>query len=96
MRSLSTPKPSVAAVSQYVHFSLLCQCNLTASQESSKQIIELPESAQTISALLDEMYDTYNSITGSIFTNFALRPEMEKERVMAQLLKLFVASDKVR
>jgi histone acetyltransferase HTATIP len=41
------------------------------------------------------VYDTYNSTTGSIFTSFALRPEIEKERTMAQLLDLFVASDKV-
>jgi hypothetical protein len=51
-------------------------------QESSKQSIELPESAQIISALLDELYDTYNSTTSSVFTNFALRPEMEKERAV--------------
>jgi hypothetical protein len=41
------------------------------------------------------MYDTYNSTTGSIFTNFALCPCIEKERIMAQLLDLFIASDKV-
>jgi histone acetyltransferase HTATIP len=65
-------------------------------QESAKQSIALPESAQTVGALLDEMYDTYNSTTGSLFTNFALRPEIEKERTMASLLELFIAADKVR
>jgi histone acetyltransferase HTATIP len=64
-------------------------------QESQKQTIQLSESAQTIAALLDELYDTYNSTIGSIFTNFALCPEIEKERGMAQLLDLFIASDKV-
>jgi hypothetical protein len=59
------------------------------------QSIELPESAQTVGALLDEMYETYNSTTGSLFTNFALRPEIEKEQAMTQLLELFIACDKV-
>jgi histone acetyltransferase HTATIP len=45
--------------------------------------------------MLDEMYDTYNSTTGSLFTGFVLRPEMEKERVLNDLLDLFVATDKV-
>ncbi|KAH7081842.1 hypothetical protein BKA63DRAFT_550432 [Paraphoma chrysanthemicola] len=62
--------------------------------ESAKQSIELPESAQTVGALLDEIYGTYNSTTGSLFTSFALRPEMEKERAMASLLDLFIAADK--
>lgn len=65
------------------------------SQESVKRSIELPESAQTVAALLDEMYETYNSTTGSLFTNFALRLEIEKERSMTQLLDLFIACDKV-
>lgn len=45
--------------------------------------------------MLDEIYGTYNSITGSLFTGFVLRSEMEKERVLNDLLNLFVASDKV-
>ena len=63
--------------------------------ETAKQSIELPESAQVVSTLLDEMYGVYNPTTGSIFTNFALRMEIEKERVMNQLLDLFIAADKV-
>ncbi|KAJ4331547.1 hypothetical protein N0V95_009863 [Ascochyta clinopodiicola] len=62
--------------------------------ESNDRSIQLPESERTIAALLDEMYDTYNSTTGSLFTGFALRSEMEKERVLNDLLDLFVASDK--
>jgi hypothetical protein len=41
------------------------------------------------------MYGVYNPTTGSIFTNFALRMEIEKERMMNQLLDLFIAADKV-
>ena len=63
--------------------------------ETAKQSIELPESAQVISILLDEMYGVYNPTTGSIFTNFALRMEIEKELMMNQLLDLFIAADKV-
>ena len=63
--------------------------------ETAKQSIELPESAQVVSTLLDEMYGVYNPTTGSIFTNFALRMEIEKELMMNQLLDLFIAADKV-
>ncbi|KAH7363678.1 acyl-CoA N-acyltransferase [Pyrenochaeta sp. MPI-SDFR-AT-0127] len=62
--------------------------------ESDMQCIELPELAQTIDAMLDEMYGAYNETTGSLFTNFALRQGMEKERIMNQLLALFITSDK--
>jgi len=68
---------------------------LTQPKEGTKQSIELPESATTVETMLDEMYGTYNSTTGSLFTNFALRLEIEKEHVMSQLLALFIASDKV-
>lgn len=64
-------------------------------QESDKRTITLPESEQTISAMLDDMYGTYNSTTGSLFTGFVLRSEMEKERVLNDLLDLFIAADKV-
>ncbi|KAI4941630.1 hypothetical protein J4E91_010661 [Alternaria rosae] len=40
------------------------------------------------------MYGVYNPTTGSIFTNFALRMEIEKELMMNQLLDLFIAADK--
>jgi histone acetyltransferase HTATIP len=46
--------------------------------------------------MLKELYNEYNPTTGSIFTNFALRQEMEKEFVMNSLLALFIACDKVR
>ncbi|KAI4612400.1 uncharacterized protein J4E87_010301 [Alternaria ethzedia] len=62
--------------------------------ETAKQSIELPESAQVVFTLLDEMYGVYNPTTGSIFTNFALRMEIEKELMMNQLLDLFIAADK--
>jgi histone acetyltransferase HTATIP len=42
------------------------------------------------------MYGVYNSTTGSLFTGFALRSEMEKERLLNDLLDLFIAADKVR
>ncbi|KAH7410362.1 hypothetical protein DE146DRAFT_675082 [Phaeosphaeria sp. MPI-PUGE-AT-0046c] len=88
-RSFSVHRVRLCTVSLY--FKAVCSGGFA---ESQKQSIELPESSQTISALLDEIYDTYNSTTGSVFTNFALRPEMEKEQAVAQLLDLFIASDK--
>jgi histone acetyltransferase HTATIP len=45
--------------------------------------------------MLQELYNVYNPTTGSIFTNFALRRQIEKESVMKNLLELFVACDKV-
>jgi histone acetyltransferase HTATIP len=45
--------------------------------------------------MLDEIYGTYNSTTGSLFTGFVLRSEIEKERVLNDLLDLFIAADKV-
>lgn len=57
--------------------------------------IQLPESAETIDTMLNEMYATYNETTGSLFTTFALRREIEKEHIINQLLALFIASDKV-
>jgi histone acetyltransferase HTATIP len=45
--------------------------------------------------MLQELYNVYNPTTGSIFTNFALRHEIEKESVMSNLLDLFAACDKV-
>jgi histone acetyltransferase HTATIP len=65
-------------------------------KESNNRSVKLPESAQTIDVLLDEMYGVYNSTTGSLFTGFALRSEMEKERLLNDLLDLFIAADKVR
>ena len=65
-------------------------------KESNSRSVKLPESAQTIDLLLDEMYGVYNSTTGSLFTGFALRSEMEKERLLNDLLDLFIAADKVR
>ncbi|KAF9696533.1 hypothetical protein EKO04_005325 [Ascochyta lentis] len=77
-----------------VHRVRLCKDSCYFKAESNDRSIQLPESERTIDALLDEMYDTYNSTTGSLFTNFALRPEMEKERALNDLLDLFIASDK--
>lgn len=67
-----------------------------ALEESNERTIRLPESETIIAAMLDEIYGTYNSTTGSLFTGFVLRSEIEKERVLNDLLNLFIASDKVR
>lgn len=67
----------------------------TRPKESNNSSIKLPESERTIEVLLDEIYDAYNATTGSLFTGFALRSDMEKERLLNDLLDLFVAADKV-
>lgn len=59
-------------------------------------MVKLPESERIIEILLDEMYDSYNTTTGSPFTGFALRSEMEKGRLLNDLLDLFIAADKVK
>lgn len=64
-------------------------------RETAQQSVVLPESAIIVSTLLDEMYGVYNPTTGSIFTNFAPRKEIEKEHILNQLLDLFVSADKV-
>lgn len=64
-------------------------------KETENRSITLPESEQTVSTMLQEIYRVYNPTTGSIFTNFALRRALEKDRVVSDLLGLFVASDKV-
>ncbi|KAL7770947.1 hypothetical protein CFE70_000887 [Pyrenophora teres f. teres 0-1] len=75
--------------SQY--FNAVCDGQFSETEERS---ITLPESHQTVSTMLQEIYEVYNSTTGSIFTSFALLHEMEKEHVIRDLLALFVASDK--
>jgi histone acetyltransferase HTATIP len=65
-------------------------------KETEQKSISLPESEETVSTMLKELYGVYNPTTGSIFTNFALRRDMEKESVMKNLLALFIACDKVR
>ncbi len=64
-------------------------------KETKDRWVKLPEPERVVDLLLDEMYDTYNSTTGSLFSGFALRTEMEKEQVMNDLLHLFIAADKV-
>ena len=64
-------------------------------KETEKRTLTLPESPQTISTLLQEIYGVYNPTTGSLFISFALRRAMEKEVVMADLLCLFLTADKV-
>jgi hypothetical protein len=64
-------------------------------RETAQQSVILPEPARTISTLFDEMYGVYNSTTGSIFTNFVPRKEIKKERILNELLDLFIAADKV-
>jgi histone acetyltransferase HTATIP len=63
-------------------------------KETERKSISLPEPADTVSTMLQELYNVYNPTTGSIFTNFALRCEVEKESVMSNLLDLFAACDK--
>ncbi|KAF1939606.1 histone acetyltransferase MYST2 [Clathrospora elynae] len=63
-------------------------------QETEQRSITLPETVQTVSTMLQEMYDVHNPTTGSIFTHFALRRAMEQDLVMSDLLALFAASDK--
>ena len=70
------------------------QTSPTQAKETEKRCITLPESPETICTLLQEIYEVYNPTTGSIITNFALRRAMEKDRVMTDLLALFVAADK--
>jgi histone acetyltransferase HTATIP len=66
-----------------------------ARKETEQKSISLPESVETVCTMLQELYNVYNPTTGSIFTNFALRREIEKEFVMKNLLELFIACDKV-
>ena len=89
---------SATASSRYVYEFMIIHRILNyanVAKETERRSITLPESEQTVSTMLQEIYEVYNSTTGSIFTNFALRREMEKERIMTDLLALFVASDKV-
>ncbi|CAN9393967.1 unnamed protein product [Alternaria alternata] len=65
-----------------------------AFRETAQQSVVLPESAQVISSLLDEMYGVYNPTTGSIFTNFIPRKAIEKEHMLNRLIDLFIAADK--
>lgn len=60
-------------------------------KETEQRSITLPENDQTISTMLQEIHEVYNPTTGSTFTAFALRWAIEKERVMSDLLALFVA-----
>ncbi|KAL1793826.1 hypothetical protein ACET3X_007247 [Alternaria dauci] len=73
------------------YFRALCSGGFS---ETAQQSVNLPESAQIVSTLLDEMYGVYNPTTGSLFTNFVPRKEIEKEHMMNQLLHLFIAADK--
>jgi hypothetical protein len=74
------------------YFKVVCSGGF---RETAQQSVVLPESARIVSTLLDEMYGVYNPTTGSIFTNFAPRKEIEKEHMLNQLFDLFVAADKV-
>ena len=70
----------------------VCSCGF---RETAEQSVVLPESAQVISSLLDEMYGVYNPTTGLIFTNFLPRKAIEKEHMFDRLIDLFIAADKV-
>jgi histone acetyltransferase HTATIP len=64
-------------------------------QETEQKSISLPEKEAVISTMLQEVYGVYNPTTGSLFANFALRNDMEKIRVMGDLLQLSKACEKV-
>ncbi|KAF3051363.1 hypothetical protein E8E11_010392 [Didymella keratinophila] len=89
----TTPFPvhRVKICEESMYFKAVCTGGFA---ESDKRTITLPESEQTIAAMLDEIYGTYNSTTGSLFIGFVLRSEVEKKRVMDDLLDLFIAADK--
>jgi histone acetyltransferase HTATIP len=74
------------------YFKVVCSGGF---RETAQQSVVLPEPARIVSTLLDEMYGVYNPTTGSIFTSFAPRKEIEKEHMLNQLLDLFVAANKV-
>ena len=57
--------------------------------------ITLEEDKSTVEALLTELYNVKGQFTGSLFTGFALKREMKKECTMDELVKLFIACDKV-
>ncbi|KAB2098696.1 hypothetical protein AG0111_0g12992 [Alternaria gaisen] len=73
------------------YFEALCSGGF---METAQQSVNLPESAEVISTLLDEMYGVYNPTTGSIFTNFVPRKAIEKEHMFNRLLDLFIAAEK--
>ncbi|KAH6643776.1 hypothetical protein C7974DRAFT_5230 [Boeremia exigua] len=88
-RSFAVHRVKLCKESDY--FKAICGNGFAESNELS---VKLPEQERIVDVLLDEMYGTYNSTTGSIFTGFALRSEMEKERVLNDLLDVFITADK--
>ena len=56
----------------------------------------LEEDAATIETILCELYGVENPIMGSVFTEFGLKTEVEKEHAVETLWKVFVAAEKVR
>ncbi|KAF2258106.1 hypothetical protein CC78DRAFT_622088 [Lojkania enalia] len=92
----------VAGIKEFwVHRSVLC----TRSQffeaacrpgfmEAEIRRIQLEEDAFTVETMLCEIYGVETEITGSVFTCFALKKEMEKEIIIDALLNLVVAADK--
>ncbi|KAF2134565.1 histone acetyltransferase MYST2 [Dothidotthia symphoricarpi CBS 119687] len=87
----SFPVHRILLCTRSQYFDAVCDGCFTESESRS---IVLPESEQTVGTMLEEMYDVYNPTTGSLFTGFALLREIEKERIMRDLLSLFVACDK--
>ncbi|KAJ4991436.1 BTB/POZ domain-containing protein [Stagonosporopsis vannaccii] len=88
-RSFAVHRVKLCKESDY--FKAICNGGFA---EADHRWVKLPEPEHIIDILLDEMYDTYNNTTGSLFTGFVLRSELEKERMLKDLLDIFIAADK--
>lgn len=64
-------------------------------KEGQTGLIYLEEDEETIGTMLAEIYGVENTITGPIFASFSLKTEIEQETILATILKLFIATDKV-
>ncbi|KAF1848313.1 histone acetyltransferase MYST2 [Cucurbitaria berberidis CBS 394.84] len=85
------PVHRVLLSSRSQYFDAVCDGRFTETEQRS---IKLPENENIIAIMLQEIYEVYNTTTGSIFTGFALGREIEKDRVINDLLALFIACDK--
>ncbi|KAF2739522.1 hypothetical protein EJ04DRAFT_559867 [Polyplosphaeria fusca] len=62
--------------------------------EAESHRIRLEEDAVVVEALLRELYGVESRFTGSPFTYFAYEPNVIKERIINDLIKIFIAADK--
>lgn len=56
--------------------------------------MELEEDASIVTVILAELYGVGDLTTDSIFTKFALEPNMYREKTMTTLLEVFITADK--